>query len=362
MRTTIKYKKELDNYNGQDIVYTTAEYYAATLPFEFVGTKQTLTEENKSVDIPKFINNLILLNPNSDIQTIINITNKKLTKLYLQPLNYMLLVNMCEKLYDNKQNLTPQDVKIKERWINPTIENKKKLYEQTMKNETLTKINNYFNDLINYSTTKITKESIAAEIGISERSLYTYITEEQKQAIKDHNKKIKQSKEVKLNLDDCNFLFVNDIPTIKEEAVERKACPIKQQPTQKTVILRDNLTELFEDYILTNNNGNYEFSDDTFSNIIKHFTGDEIEWLKSNINDCIELKKKSKLFDRTKRELLYVRYTDEELTTNSNVEYTAADWHKIPQINTNAKIEEIEYEDDADEDDDDIEVQIYEYC
>jgi hypothetical protein len=115
MYKKIKFKKELDNYDNQEVIYSTGEYFAATLPYEYVRTRQTLTTENELFDIPNFINNLILLNPDAELQTLIVITENKIEKLYYKSLNYNHLVQMVEEKYNNKQNLKPYNIKIKER-------------------------------------------------------------------------------------------------------------------------------------------------------------------------------------------------------------------------------------------------------
>lgn len=300
----IKYKKELDNYNNQDIIYTTGEYFAATLPFEFVGTKQTLTNENKSFDIPVFINNLILLNPDADLQTIVTVTNSKLNKLYFQSLNYNQLVEMVEKIYINKENLKPLNMTIKERWINPECENKMKVHYESIVNETLNKINYYFTDEISFEKEKINYEKIAQNTGLSVKSIQRHITPEQKQLMKEHNLKIKQSKEIKLNLSDCDFLF-NEIPAPAPEK-QISVCPIKPVKPIKEICDNSNTIKEFEQYIITNNNNQYQFSDETFRHITDHFNVEKINWLKSNICECVELKKKAKLYERTRREIQYI--------------------------------------------------------
>lgn len=344
--------KTLDNYNEKEYEYNDGEeFFTARLKYLPKGVKLNSSRFEILEDLQDAVNNMFILNgKNVDKLHVFNFYSKQLKSKYIVLITDLEINEAIENCYNNFDNLTPTNITYKKIWINPTITNKKHTFNMAKKNMTKNKIDNYFNELINFSKTKVTYETIAQELQMALRTIKNYITPEQKQIIKSFNNSLKMKQ---IKLDD---LFTTDIPA---EPAEPKACPIKQSKvTTVTISIRENLNELFESYVITNNQGQYEFSDETFANILNHFNQSEIEWLKLNLNQCIELKKKTKIFDRTKRELLYIRFTDDDLITDSSIEYKPIDHHRMEKVNV--KIEEVEYEDDADEDDDDLENEINE--
>jgi hypothetical protein len=182
------------------------------------------------------------------------------------------------------------------------VPDKNKVRCKSIVNETLNKIKNYFEDLINYETVKINYKKIAQNIGMSEKSIIRHITIEQKQLIKKHNLKIKQSKKIQSDINDSDFIF-NQIPDKQNEI---SVCATSRPIKEKEICENSNTAKEFEQFIFTNNNNQYEFIDETIDHITDHFNANKINWLKSNICECIELKRKLKLYEHCKRELLYI--------------------------------------------------------
>jgi len=193
------YKKELINYNEKEIIFISQPFFEASLPFEFTGRKLVLTEENQNIDIPNFINNLILLNPTKSKQTILKAVTNKINKLYFKPMNSIKLTNIIDEKFMNKENLKPIDEKIKERWINPECPNKMEVYQNSRKQQSTDIINDYFENELNRATKKVTMDTISFITDLSLRTIKNHLTAEQKQLIKNQNQKIKGIPTNKIN-------------------------------------------------------------------------------------------------------------------------------------------------------------------
>jgi len=186
------YKKQLSDYKGKEIIYTTELYFSASFPFEFLDHKIILTEDDKTNVIPMFINNFILLNTTATPEQIFNVVNFKLKKLYYTYVSDKFLYETIDKIYTNKENLQPINQYYKDRWINPECKNKLALYQKARSEESLVIIEYFFNVDIKQIHWKITLDLTAKYTGLNVRTIKRRITPDQKELIKQHNQLIKE--------------------------------------------------------------------------------------------------------------------------------------------------------------------------
>ena len=195
------FKTLLDNYTCDcEYIEDGKDYFEYNLPLSTikdskgVKTKVYITDDIRYSGIPDNITNLILLNENIDRGTCTNFIINDIKRVYENNLTNDYLNKIIDDRFNSKENNTlyPTNSILKYYWVNPNVIDKHKAYTDKRKEVTLAKIESIFTYCFN-DNYKFTYEYISEMCGVSVRTIKTYITENQKELIKIHNKNIKSA-------------------------------------------------------------------------------------------------------------------------------------------------------------------------
>lgn len=189
-KNKLQLKKTLTDYKGQDVIFNDyTSYFTAHFPFFKKGYRAYITKQELTTLVKDIITNLVILNPTSDNDIMINYVKKSIEKRYLNYIDEYSINTMIEEskeMYENN-TIKPTNVTKKSYWVNPTVSNKSEVYKDKRSEMSLELISLFFSDDIYYCDEKVVYQTIADNTGLALVTIKRRITDEQKQLIKKHN-------------------------------------------------------------------------------------------------------------------------------------------------------------------------------
>lgn len=192
----VKYETTLDDYSDNCVyIEEGKEFVECKLPFKKDGTARKMNEGERRKWISIFCNNLLYINGYVKREQLFSILNGINQKYCIKKLSEGQLYSIIDyKLQVLKEgNLEAFKPRLKKFWTQPSIKQKRDVYDAKRRSLTDDKLEDFFGDEILNINKKITQKVIAEYTGLSLRTIKNRFKQnpEYKQIVKDVNKKLK---------------------------------------------------------------------------------------------------------------------------------------------------------------------------